>query len=78
MSVDIIDQGPGIPEAEQTKLFKAFPGVSRVWRSPATALDFPLPRAAQAMANELRLAASGPKGSRFRLEITYPVRAPQS
>ncbi len=24
MSVDIIDQGPGIPEAEQTKLFKAF------------------------------------------------------
>ncbi len=79
LSVDIIDQGPGIPEAEQTKLFKAFFRGESGMAKPGTGLGLSIAaRAAQAMAGELRLAASGPKGSRFRLEITCPVRAPQA
>jgi PAS domain S-box-containing protein len=76
LSIDIIDQGPGIPEAEQAKLFKAFFRGESGMAKPGTGLGLSIAaRAAQAMAGELRLVASGPKGSRFRLEITCPMRA---
>ena len=79
LSLDVLDQGPGIPEAEQGRLFKAFFRGEAGSSKPGTGLGLSIAaRAAQAMGGELRLVASGPKGSRFRLEITCPTRSTQA
>ena len=79
LSLDVLDQGPGIPEAEQGRLFKAFFRGEAGSAKPGTGLGLSIAaRAAQAMGGELRLVTSGPKGSRFRLEITCPTRSTQA
>jgi signal transduction histidine kinase len=79
LSLDVLDQGPGIPEAEQGRLFKAFFRGEAGSSKPGTGLGLSIAaRAAQAMGGELRLVTSGPKGSRFRLEITCPTRSTQA
>ena len=79
LTLEVCDQGPGIPEAEQSKLFKAFFRGEAGGDKPGTGLGLSIAaRAAQAMGGELRLVASSPKGSRFRLEITCLSRSTQA
>ena len=79
LTLEVCDQGPGIPEAEQSKLFKAFFRGEAGGDKPGTGLGLSIAaRAAQAMGGELRLVVSSPKGSRFRLEITCLSRSTQA
>lgn len=79
LSLEVCDQGPGIPEAEQDKLFKAFFRGEAGGDKPGTGLGLSIAaRAAQALGGDLRLVTSGPSGSRFRLEITCPERSTQA
>ncbi len=68
--IDVVDNGPGIPEAVRPRLFEAF---SSAARKGGTGLGLAIARElAQAMGGTLELAATGPAGTTFRLVLPLP------
>lgn len=69
--IEIVDTGPGIPEAARLHMFEPFKGAAR---SGGTGLGLAIARdIMHAHGGEIELAASGPAGTVFRL--TLPDRA---
>jgi len=70
LTFDVIDQGLGVPEAQQSQLFKAFFRANNVGAVAGTGLGLSIARrAAEACGGELSLVTSSPHGSRFRLVL---------
>jgi signal transduction histidine kinase len=70
----VADTGPGIPPAEQPALFRPYvQGAGGRGQRGGAGLGLAISaRLVQAMGGQLRLAATGPQGSRF--EVTLPLR----
>ncbi|MEZ5999063.1 MAG: HAMP domain-containing sensor histidine kinase [Hyphomonas sp.] len=65
--VDFIDTGPGLPDSAQANLFKPFAASTR---NTGTGLGLVIARElATGMGGDLVLAATGPKGTTFRLTL---------
>ncbi len=70
VSIDVADDGPGIPEAVAPRLFQPFASTSR---AGGTGLGLAISRdLARAHGGEVTLVETGPQGTRFR--ITIPDR----
>lgn len=70
LSLDIVDHGVGIPEVQQSQLFRAFFRGSNVGMLPGTGLGLSIARrAAEGCGGELTLVTSSAQGSRFRLVL---------
>jgi signal transduction histidine kinase len=68
-SIDIIDDGPGIPEGERDRIFEAFVTT----KTRGTGLGLPLAaRAMAAMEGSLTLDSEEGRGSTFSLRLTPP------
>lgn len=71
VSIEVIDNGPGLPEAARAHLFEAFSGAGR---SGGTGLGLVIARdLVRHHGGELSLARTGPDGTAFR--ITLPAEA---
>jgi signal transduction histidine kinase len=67
LSVDIADDGPGLPEPVRAKLFRPFPGSTR---RDGTGLGLAIARDLMvAHGGEIELVATGPTGTTFRLTL---------
>lgn len=71
LSIEVIDNGPGLPEAARQHLFEAFSGAGR---SGGTGLGLVIARdLVHAHGGVLRLARTGPEGTVF--QVVLPLRA---
>jgi signal transduction histidine kinase len=70
LTFDVTDQGLGVPEAQQSQLFKAFFRGNNVGAVAGNGLGLSIARrAAEACGGELSLVTSSQHGSRFRLVL---------
>ncbi|MFM7313576.1 MAG: sensor histidine kinase [Cyanobium sp.] len=77
LSVEVIDQGPGIPEADQPHIFDRFyRAPATATRTPGSGLGLTLARLlSEAMGGRLELRSSGAQGTVFRLSLPCAVPA---
>lgn len=75
VTIDVVDDGPGIPAAVQGALFQ--PG-SNIGRAGGTGLGLTIAREiVQAHGGAFVLAATGPEGTRFRITLPHGRRTPR-
>ncbi len=78
--VEVIDTGPGVPEADRERIFQAFQQLDSSFarRHGGTGLGLTISRElARAMGGDLRCtAAPGGTGASFRLEVPLPAAEP--
>lgn len=74
--IDVIDHGPGVPEADRLRIFERFVKLDPARLRPGGAgLGLPIARwIAEAHGGSLELAATGPAGSRFRAVLPLFAR----
>jgi signal transduction histidine kinase len=74
ISIRISDSGPGIPPADQARIFDRFVRLDPARRSAGTGLGLPIAKwIAEAHRGVLVLDSSGPSGSTFRITLPCPA-----
>jgi heavy metal sensor kinase len=70
ITIQVTDSGPGIPVADQMRVFDRFVQLDHARRGKGTGLGLPIARwIAEAHGGSLVLTASGPAGSTFSIEL---------
>jgi signal transduction histidine kinase len=76
---EVIDQGPGIPEAQQKQAFQAFVRLPAQRHQPGVGLGLTIAASLVArMGGQLRLHSAAGQGCRFAFELNLPVVAPSA
>ena len=72
LRIDVIDQGIGIPLADQPRLFESFFRASNVGAITGTGLGLPIARrAVESLGGTLELDSAVGRGSRFRVTLPW-------
>jgi signal transduction histidine kinase len=70
ISIRVADNGPGIPDSDQARVFDRFVQLDPARRGTGTGLGLPIARwIAEAHHGTLVLESSGPSGSTFRISL---------
>lgn len=73
--IEIIDQGPGIPEADRDRIFREFEQLASSGPQPGTGLGLAISRRlAEALGGSLTVESEQGKGSTFRLAFPAPEK----
>lgn len=76
---EVIDQGPGIPQAQQQQAFQPFVRLPAQRHQPGVGLGLTIAASLVArMGGQLRLHSAAGQGCRFEFELNLPVVAPSA